>query len=200
MKLIVGLGNPGIIYRNSRHNIGFLVAKALAKNYKILFKKDSGICSLSGRGKIEASNVAIAMPLTSMNLSGVAVSSLLKKYKVDLDSLLVICDDVDLEFGRLKIRPAGSSGGHRGLESIIDTTKDDSFCRLRIGIGRPKKNIDTAQFVLSSFNKEEKTKLEDIIEKASDCCRVWVDRGISQSMNIFNRSTVTQKNSSKERR
>ena len=187
MKLIVGLGNPGIIYRNSRHNIGFRVVKALAKDCKIPLKKDSGTFSLSGRGKIAGTSVVLAIPLTFMNLSGVAISALLKKYKMDLDKLLVICDEVDLEFCRLKIRSSGSCGGHRGLGSIIDAIKNDGFSRLRIGIGRPEKNMDTAKYVLTAFNKKERLKLEDITGEACDCCLAWISRGINESMNIFNR-------------
>lgn len=187
MKLIVGLGNPGTNYIDSRHNIGFSVIKALAKSCSISFKKDSGTFSLSGRGEIEDQDVMLAIPFTFMNFSGSAVKVLLKKYKVDLNNLLVVCDDVDLEFGRLKIRTGGSSGGHHGLKSIIDSLESQEFCRLRIGVGRPNGQIDTADYVLSRFNKEEKEQLKDIIRKASDCCRTWIINGVTESMNIFNR-------------
>jgi len=185
MKLIVGLGNPGNLYVHSRHNVGFLVVKTLAQAHKILLKKEKGVLSLSGKGKIEGQNLILAMPLTFMNLSGVAVGGLLKRYKINLSNLLVVCDDLDLSLGRLKIKSGGTSGGHRGLKSIIESLKGDTFARLRIGIGRPTRS-DISAYVLSHFSKKEKVELSELIERASDCCRVWVAKGINKSMNIFN--------------
>lgn len=191
MKLIVGLGNPGRIYVDSKHNIGFAILKALSQLYKVTLKKDNSVFSLSGRVKIKDQNVILAMPLTFMNLSGIAVAALVKKYKIDLAKLLVVCDDLDLEFGRLKIKDSGSSGGHRGLKSIIHSLGSQGFSRLRIGISRPYKGIDTSSYVLSSFTKKEKEKIKDTIEKASKCCRVWVSEGVTKAMNIFNKSAST---------
>lgn len=186
MKLIVGLGNPGFIYRHCRHNIGFLVVKRLAKLHKVSLKKDRQTFSITGKGKIEGQDLILAMPVTFMNLSGVAVISLLKKYRIDLDNLLIICDDIDLEFGRLKIKPSGSSGGHRGLKSIIEAIGSQEFSRLRMGIGRPLKSIKAAEYVLSAFNRREKTQLREILEMASSCCRLWVRKNITETMNVFN--------------
>jgi len=186
VKLIVGLGNPGRNYTESRHNAGFSVIKALSKDYKIPLKKDT--FSLSGKGKVEGEKLILALPLTFMNLSGIAVSALIKRYKIDLENLLVVCDDLDLGLGVIKIRPDGSSGGHRGLGSIIDSLGSQEFGRLRIGIGRPLEgNIDAASFVLSPFTKREKGKMKETIGEACDCCRVWAKKGITESMNIFNR-------------
>jgi PTH1 family peptidyl-tRNA hydrolase len=185
MKLIVGLGNPGNLYVHSRHNVGFLVVRTLARAHKILLKKEKGILSLSGKGRIEGQNIVLAMPLTFMNLSGVAVAGLLKRYKINPSNLLVVCDDLDLSLGRLKIKSSGSSGGHRGLKSIIESLKMDGFARLRIGIGRPLRT-DISAYVLSHFSKKEKVELSEIIERASGCCRVWAAKGIDKSMNIFN--------------
>jgi PTH1 family peptidyl-tRNA hydrolase len=186
MKLIVGLGNPGKLYQNSRHNIGFLAVKALAKVYRISFKKDSGTFSLSARGKIKSQDVILAIPFTFMNVSGMAVSALLKKYKIDLEDLLVVYDDLDLEFGRLKVRPSGSSGGHRGLKSIIYSLGNQAFSRLRLGIGRPEADIDAAEFVLSSFTKEEKGRVKEIIQRAVQCCCIWLTKGVTEAMDVFN--------------
>ena len=199
MKLIVGLGNPGKFYRDSRHNIGFLVVKALAKAYKISFKQDSGALSLVGKGKIGEQNILLAMPITYMNLSGSAVGALLKKYKIDKDNLLIICDDLDLDFGRLKIKSSGSSGGHRGLQSIIESLGGKNFSRLRIGIGRPllsgtlkvkiklsERHTDMRDYVLSHFSRGEKKEFLQILEKAADCCRIWATEGVDKCMNIFN--------------
>jgi len=206
MKLIVGLGNPGEVYAHSRHNIGFTVVKALARKYKAVFKKDFGISSLSAKAKITGQNIALALPLTFMNLSGSAVSRLLKKYKVGIESLLVVCDDLDLKFGRLKLRPSGSSAGHRGIQSIIDSLKCEEFARLRLGIGRPphqlqnsvsqtsnwcggrpNKGIETADYVLAEFSKKEKTQVRETIEKARGCCESWATKGTIQAMNIYNK-------------
>ena len=187
MKVIVGLGNPGLIYAGSRHNIGFEVVKYLAKSGKIPLKKEKGVKALSGRGKIGPLNIALALPLTFMNLSGEAVKPLLKKYKVTASDLLVVCDDLDLGFGRIKIRPRGSSAGHRGVESIINSLKDDEFNRLRIGVGRPGEKTDTRDFVLSRFNRREKAAIPEIINKAAQCCREWIEFGATEAMNSFNR-------------
>lgn len=198
MKLIVGLGNPGRLYVDSRHNVGFKVVKALAKAHKILLKKEKAIPALSGKGKIAGQNIIVAMPFTFMNLSGGAVRDLIKKYRIDLDNLLVACDDLDLDLGRLKIKSGGSSGGHRGLASVINSLGKDSFARLRIGIGRPAKGLlardniefakaDLSDYVLSAFSKKESLEINQSIETAVDCCRSWVIQGINKSMNLFNR-------------
>lgn len=188
MKLIVGLGNPGRIYTQTRHNIGFSVVKALGRIYKIPFRKNNNTFSLTAKGKIEGGPVLLALPLTYMNLSGNAVKELLKKYKAGLGDLLVVCDDIDLRLGGLRIRPSGSSGGHRGLSSVIGALGSEEFSRLRIGIGRPQENgFDTADYVLSAFTKKEKNKIKEILENACECCRIWVAKGVTVSMNIFNR-------------
>lgn len=191
MKLIVGLGNPGSAYSGSRHNIGFLVVQSLAKVYKTQLKKERGVSAKTAKAKIGGQLLILAMPLTFMNLSGSAVKALVRKYKVSLEDLLVICDDLDLDFGRIKIRPGGSSAGQRGLESIIDYFKSQEFPRLRIGIGRPKADdIDAATYVLSYFNNSEKKHLKAIIKKASSCARSWLEKGVIESMNIFNQQKV----------
>jgi PTH1 family peptidyl-tRNA hydrolase len=184
------LGNPGIIYAGSRHNIGFLVIRHLARIHKIVLKKDSNAFSLTGKGRVGKGNVILAMPLTFMNLSGLAVKALLKKYKVDLNNLLVICDNLDLEFARLKVCAQGSSGGHRGLKSTIDSLGTQDFARLGIGIGRPLNNLDASEYVLSPFTRREKQQISSVIKKASDCCLVWANEGITKSMNIFNRKEI----------
>jgi PTH1 family peptidyl-tRNA hydrolase len=187
VKLIVGLGNPGKIYVGSRHNLGYFIIKELASSHKVLVKKENGIAAFSARAKFEGQNIILALPVTFMNLSGSAVKALLKRYKIDLSSLLIVHDDLDLEFGRLKIKTEGSAGGHNGLKSIIDSLGTHEFCRLRVGIGRPAVNKDITEFVLSPFYKEEKKKLKGIIEDAVICCRVWATTGATASMNSFNR-------------
>jgi len=186
----VGLGNPGRIYTDTRHNIGFTVVKTLAKEHGVSLKKEKSIPALSGATQIDRHNVLLALPLSFMNLSGGAVKLLAEKYKVAPGDLLVVCDDLDLEFGRFKIRPNGSSGGHRGLASIIDALGRSEFCRLRIGIGRPPAEKDAADFVLSPFLKKEKASLPGIIARAGDCCSEWVAKGAAQAMNAYNKRSM----------
>ncbi|MFH1458586.1 MAG: aminoacyl-tRNA hydrolase [Candidatus Omnitrophota bacterium] len=187
MKLIVGLGNPGDIYAQSRHNIGFSVVKALAKNHKGVFKKERNIQGLAARVRIRAQRVILAMPLTFMNLSGRCVVQLIRKHKLDLEDLLVVCDDLDLEMGRLKLRARGSSGGHRGLESIAAHLESQEFARLRVGIGRPLPGLDAAEFVLSCFTREEARRVKQAVDKACACCVSWPSAGVTKTMNIFNK-------------
>lgn len=187
MKLIVGLGNPGRLYQDTRHNIGRVVVRELAKTYGSTFKKDSGTFSFTTKIKIDHENIILAAPFTFMNLSGIAVEALIKKYKIDLANLLVIHDDLDLEFSRIKIQNSGSSAGHKGVRSIFYCLGTQNFSRVRIGISRPhdKKNIN--DYVLSAFNKEEKVMINLVIQKAIQCCKVWAKEGLVKAMNIFNR-------------
>ncbi len=189
MKLIVGLGNPGRLYANSRHNAGFLVVKALARASKGSFKKERDGLSFSCRVSLGGEQLVLALPLTYMNLSGVAVSALVKKYKIDIEGLLVVCDDLDLALGRIKIRPRGSSGGHRGIASVIESLGANEFCRLRVGIGRPSSGrVDTAGYVLSEFLKKEKEAIEEAVRRSVCCCEAWAARGVAYSMNVFNKN------------
>ena len=187
MKLIVGLGNPGKAYQGSRHNLGSLTIQTLCKKHKVSLKKDSRTLSLCGKAALEGQKVVLAIPLIFMNLSGGAVKALLKKNKIGLKDLLVICDDLDLPLGRMKIRPEGSSGGHRGLNSIATNLHRQDFARLRLGIGRPHPDFEAADYVLSRFNRAEQKQLKAVVEKACDCCETWAAQGLEKSMNIFNR-------------
>jgi PTH1 family peptidyl-tRNA hydrolase len=185
-RLIVGLGNPGLTYAGSRHNIGFAVLKFLAGSLKINFKRDVSVSALVSRSKGSQPDLILALPQTYMNLSGIAVKALLKKFKITPEDLLVVCDDLDLELGRMKVRPQGSSGGQRGMDSIIEHLGTRDFSRLRIGIGRPSNSQDAADYVLSGFSRKEKILLKQIEENAASCCISWVKNGIVKTMNIFN--------------
>ncbi|MBC8436394.1 MAG: aminoacyl-tRNA hydrolase [Candidatus Omnitrophica bacterium] len=199
MKLIVGLGNPGDFYADSRHNIGFSVIRALSKGLKAPLKRDKGTFSLSGRAGYAKQSLILAMPLTFMNLSGNAVADLAKKYRIDLNNLLVVCDDLDLEFGRIRIRARGSSGGQRGLASIIEVLGSDKFARLRIGIGRPVKAKEASEYVLSPFTGKEKKQMLKVLSKAQECCETWVNQGITEAMNIFNQRSLVRQESRRTR-
>lgn len=187
MKLIVGLGNPGRVYAGTRHNIGFSVVNAFAKDCRIALRREERFSSLIGKGRLKNHNMLLVLPVTFMNLSGSAVCSIAAKYKMDLENLLVVYDDLDLALGRIKIRNSGSSAGHKGVESIIDSLKSNQFCRLRIGIGRPKNNEEVTDYVLSPFPDDELGKVKEVIQEAKVCCRFWVLEGMNTAMNMFNR-------------
>lgn len=198
MKLIVGLGNPGKAYQNSRHNAGFLILTALAKKYRVEFKKEKDAYAQTARTKIGNEKVIFARPQTFMNLSGFCIKALLGKYKIRLEDLAVICDDLDLGLGRIKIKNSGSSGGHRGLKSIIDILGSNGFSRLRVGIGRPDSKIypDAAEYVLSDFGRDERKTAESMINRACECIEIWVAAGITRAMDVFNAKTKVQKSKS----
>jgi PTH1 family peptidyl-tRNA hydrolase len=182
MKLIVGLGNPGEKYKLTRHNIGANVAKRLAKLNNINLRR-RGYLSRFGEGRIGREEVNIILPETFMNLSGGAVSSVVKSKKIALSDILVICDDADLKLGTIRMRSKGSDGGHRGLRSIIENLKTQSFPRLRIGIGKEK---DLRSYVLRSFNKNEEKLVKEVEETSIEAAICWLTRGIAQAMNTYN--------------
>lgn len=191
MKLIVGLGNPGKAYTGSRHNIGFTVLTELADSLKINFRRaflqraELGKCGISGE------EIILAKPVTFMNLSGAAVAALLRKYRLDLKDLLVICDDLDLELGRIKIRKGGSSGGHQGLQSIIERIGSSDFARLRVGISRPIDKEDVTDYVLSNFKAGERARVKNVVSTACECAKSWItEKDIDKIMNTFNRRSV----------
>ncbi len=191
MKLVVGLGNPGKKYAHTRHNIGFHVVSSLAARYKIALKKTLFSHAASGTGTFEGQRVVMALPVTFMNLSGVAVSALVRKHRIDPADCLIVCDDMDLPLGSLRLRSSGSAGGHNGLKSVIGAIKSMDFCRLRIGVGRPDAHIDAAEYVLSGFSKIEKEKLTETMDKAVDCCVRWIIKGTAETMNMYNRREET---------
>ena len=182
----MGLGNPGLSYSGNRHNVGFMAVNFLASSLKINFKPDGSVKSLVGRSGLGLQGLVLALPQTYMNLSGLAIAGLMKKFKITAANLLVVCDDLDLATGRLRIRPGGSSGGHRGLASIIEALGKKDFCRLRIGIGRPAGQEDPAEYVLKNFTRQEKIFFKSIIQSAAECCLCWAEKGLPQAMNAFN--------------
>lgn len=185
MFIIVGLGNPGLQYAGTRHNIGFGVIEELADVYNITMNidKNKGIC---GKGIIEGQKVLLVMPQTFMNNSGECVRAVLDYYKEDVDNLLVIYDDICLDTGRLRIRPKGSAGGHNGIKSIIAHIGTEEFKRIRFGVGDKPKNYDLADWVLGRFPKEQTDDVREGIERAVKAVGVILDRGIEAGMNEFN--------------
>lgn len=185
MKLVVGLGNPGEEYRGTRHNLGFMVVEELARRHRVHkqeYKHKAVLAWIQYKGEM----VVLAKPLTYMNLSGMAVKPLVSSLKVGPGELLVIYDDMDLELGRIRIRPGGGSGGHRGLISIIGSLGTGEFHRLRIGIGRPPEGEEVIDHVLSRFDRGEEIIIKAAIDKASDAVQEWIREGIVKAMNSYN--------------
>ncbi len=184
MKLIVGLGNPGKEYTYSRHNIGFMVINRLAKAHDIILQKKS-FKSRWETGKISRHKVILAKPHTFMNLSGEAVNAFSRFYKIVPKDIIVIHDDIDINFGSLKIKTKGGSGGHQGINSIITHLKEDNFIRVRVGVGRPFSDLDPSDFVLHPFHEKEKKELKEVITQAQNCVEVILTRGPEKAMNMF---------------
>jgi PTH1 family peptidyl-tRNA hydrolase len=188
MKLIIGLGNPGREYSGTRHNIGFVVLGTLARRHKINFNKRS--ChSRIGEGDLGPIKVVLAKPQTYMNLSGDAVSSLLRRYRLKPSDIIVVYDDLDLPVGRIRMRADGSAGGHNGIKSIIAALGTDKFIRLKVGIGRPTVEIDRNEIVdhvLSGFDKTEHEAMTDAVNRAVDAIEVLVAENPETAMNRFN--------------
>ncbi|MBD3272682.1 MAG: aminoacyl-tRNA hydrolase [Elusimicrobia bacterium] len=179
MKLIAGLGNPGTQYQNTRHNIGFDVIDYLADGKKFAQKFHHSLTTVIDRNMY-------AKPWTFMNASGRAVRELLAFFHIDPADLLVICDDFAIPTGNLRLRRSGSSGGHKGLQSIIETIQTSAFPRLRVGIGPIPKEVDPSLFVLQPLSRQDRDGLRRAVERASDCVRMWVDEGIEKAMNNYN--------------
>ncbi len=185
-KLIVGLGNPGKDYEYTRHNFGFMAVARFAKEKKIEFHKSSSLKGLVGKGSIEGQDIFLLLPMTFMNHSGLAVKEFLKQKNIVPENMLVVCDDLDLLFGQMRVRPSGSDGGHNGLTSIIECLETKDFPRLRLGLGRPNQKDDVVSFVLSTFNAQEKKELNAPLEKAVLCCMSWLTQGMTKTMSKFN--------------
>jgi PTH1 family peptidyl-tRNA hydrolase len=184
ISLIVGLGNPGQKYAFNRHNVGFQCLDRLARAHGLKFTERKAKALLA-RGRIEGVEVVLAKPLTYMNLSGEAIEFLVRIYQLRPEDILVIYDDLDLPFGRIRLRSKGGAGGHKGMKSIIEHVGTDSIPRLRIGIGRPKQG-DTVDYLLSDFTPEEGILIEESYERAIAAVERFLTKGIVAAMNEFN--------------
>jgi PTH1 family peptidyl-tRNA hydrolase len=185
VKLVAGLGNPGAQYRGTRHNVGFEVLDELARRHGCAFDA-APAHALQARWRGQA-DVLLVKPLTYMNLSGEAVGALCRYYRVAVDDLLVVCDDVNLPLGRLRARPAGSDGGHNGLKSMALHLGTTAYARLRVGVGRGDERRDLAAHVLAGFDREEQTGVRDAIARSADAVELWTTQGMAPVMNTFNR-------------
>jgi PTH1 family peptidyl-tRNA hydrolase len=182
---IVGLGNPGGQYDRTRHNIGFEVIDALAAAHDITIGRPRA-AAVAGTGRIADERVVLAMPLTMMNASGVAVVRLCNMHELDPPDLIVIVDDLNLDLGQLRLRRGGSAGGHNGLRSINEKLGTKEYPRLRIGIGSPPGGMDAREWVLSEFAPDEREAVEEAVERARECVETAVSDGIEAAMNEFN--------------
>jgi PTH1 family peptidyl-tRNA hydrolase len=196
--MIVGLGNPGSEYANHRHNIGFRVVQALAKAHSLTFARYKRAKAHVAEGRVGPWQVLLAKPHTFMNLSGKTVGRLSRAHEIPSERILVIYDDLDLPLGRLRLRPEGGSGGHRGMRSIIEALGTQAFPRLRVGIDRPPGSMDPADYVLEPFGEEEAALAGEAVERAVAAVECWLSEGIATAMDRFNRPDLGLESSAPE--
>jgi len=185
MKLIVGLGNPGRRYRETRHNVGWEVISRLARRARIAVDEEDGFSDV-GRGSIGGTRVILARPQTYVNVSGEAVRDLRRHHRLRPQDIIVVVDDLDLPLGRLRLRASGSAGGHNGLKSIIEALGTTEFPRLRVGIGRPAEGVDPADHVLTRFTSDEQAVVDAALDRAAEAIETAIAEGIETAMNRFN--------------
>jgi peptidyl-tRNA hydrolase, PTH1 family len=200
VKLIVGLGNPGAEYRDTRHNVGFKVADALAERWRVSDQWREKFDALhvktvvgdkAGSLLAGGEQVIVAKPLTFMNLSGQAVAGLAGFYKIEPADIFIVTDDVALPLGRLRARRDGSAGGHNGLKSLIQSLATQAFPRMRVGVGRGDNRRDLADHVLGRFEADERETVSAAVLRAADASEMFLSEGIERVMNVFNAAEQT---------
>jgi PTH1 family peptidyl-tRNA hydrolase len=184
---VAGLGNPGRKYSGTRHNAGFLVINGIAEKYGIELKEKEAY--IYGKGSIGDAEVVLVEPLTFMNRSGLAVKKILDKFRIHPENLIVIHDDIDIETGRLKIKKDGSSGGHKGVSSIIEAIGAKQFIRIKIGIGRDD-SMTAEDYVLKKFPKSDMPLIKEAVSRAVDAVPEILSRGVDSAMNKFNKLSL----------
>ena len=185
MFLIVGLGNPGVEYAATRHNIGFDMITYLSDKYNIPVNSREGK-ALVGKGMLAGEKVMLAQPQTYMNLSGESVRALMDYYKIDIEDLLVIYDDISLDVGQIRMRGKGSAGGHNGIKSIIQHTGTQEFARIKIGVGQKPEGGDLVKHVLGRFSREEDGMFRDVFALAEEGLLAWLQEDMKCAMNKVN--------------
>jgi len=185
MKCIIGLGNPGKKYTHTRHNIGFMVMDELSRRHGIHFNKEKFKCHYQNTF-FQQEKVLFVKPQTFMNLSGEGVKPLLDYYKVKLEDVLIIYDDLDLPIGKIRLRKKGGHGGHNGLRSLIDHFGTREFKRMRIGIGRPTDHTPIIQYVLQPFHKSDQEDVANVIDLSANACEEWIKTTFNDVMNKYN--------------
>ena len=193
MYYIVGLGNPGIQYENTRHNAGFIAIDYLARKYSIDVRKIK-FKSLIGQGVISVHKVMLVKPQTYMNNSGEAIREIYKYFDFEHDKLIVIYDDIDIDFGSIRIRKKGSAGTHNGMKSIIYNLEFDDFPRIKVSVGKKPSYMDLANFVLSGFSKDEAKIIEQEVELASYAIEMILEEGIDKAMSMYNSKRLVEDN------
>jgi peptidyl-tRNA hydrolase, PTH1 family len=183
--LIVGLGNPGPRYENTRHNIGWMALDRLATRHGLTLSKVEHKAQ-TGSGTIAGARVILAKPMTFMNLSGDSVVPLAGFYKIPVERILVLSDDLDIPFGAIRVRKTGSSGGQRGLRHIIERIGTQDVPRIRMGIGRPPGKVDPSDYVLMPFKGDDQITALELIDRAANAAETWLKSGIDAAMNAFN--------------
>ncbi|SDC55527.1 peptidyl-tRNA hydrolase [Pelagirhabdus alkalitolerans] len=185
MKCIVGLGNPGLRYAKTRHNIGFMVIDELIKRHKWSLQKNKFKGHLT-KERVSDEQIILLKPQTYMNRSGESIKELMDFYQLEPEDVLVIYDDLDLPTGKIRLRQTGGHGGHNGIRSIIDQLQSKQFNRLRMGIDRPKESVSVVDHVLGKFPKSDKVSVDQSIQKAADACETWFEKSFQEVMNEFN--------------
>jgi PTH1 family peptidyl-tRNA hydrolase len=183
--LIAGLGNPGREYRQTRHNIGFMLVDRLAASLNLSFSRVESKALIT-RGDHTGRRLLLVKPQTYMNLSGQAIGAIARYYKVPQENFLIVYDDVDLPFGLLRMRAAGGAGGHKGMTSIIDRLGSQDIARLRMGIGRPPGRMEAADYVLQEFSPAETGQLPEVLERGVEAVYTFITQGIAAAMNLYN--------------
>ena len=183
---MIGLGNPGPAYKNTRHNLGFMLIDALSKDFAARLKPESKTNTLKANSDFRGKAFVLCKPLSYMNLSGLSVLKLLQENRAHPQDILVICDDLNLELGRLKLKAFGGAGGHNGLVSLITSLKTEAFPRLRIGIAAPEVKGKLSDYVLSRFSRGEQKVIQRAIAEAKKAVLCWLENGINVAMNRFN--------------
>jgi len=188
-RLVAGLGNPGDAYARTRHNIGFMVLDEVADRFSVSITKKRHE-ALIGQGKIEGIDTVLVKPMAFMNRSGFPVYDISRKFGICIKDILVIHDDMDLDFGRIKIKEKGGDGGHKGIRSLIEAFGDDNFVRLRMGIGRPSPGTDVTDYVLGKFIEDEANLRNSFISRGREAVVTLLCKGTKEGMNIFNRKPL----------
>lgn len=192
MRLLAGLGNPGTKYQGTRHNIGFTALDRLARRHGIALSQQR-FSSVMGSGRVAGAKVLLIQPQTYMNLSGQAVRRVFDYFKLSLDDLLVLHDDMDVELGRIKIVVRGGPGGHKGVASIIEALGTDEFARIKIGVGRPGAGQKSEDYVLSQFSPGEEDVMRRIVEKVVEAAEIFFSEGGAEVQARFNRKNLRVK-------
>ncbi len=185
MKYMIGLGNPGLEYKTTKHNIGFAVLQGLAKENRIKIR-EKRYSALIGRGRIAGYDAVLVLPQDYMNRSGDTVGDLFREEMGPSDDIIVICDDINMKLGRIRLKKRGSAGGHKGLESIISVLGRDDFARLRIGIATDVHKGDITRYVLTPFKRNQRKNVSHVLSLAQEALECWITKGMDTAMNKFN--------------